>query len=694
MGKGGSMQRFANDGQRFILWLLQDGCCAHCARPLEYEEADHIVTFAEGGRTTLDNLELLCPMCHQEKTRQDIVRIRAQRRDAMGFVRRQGQEAWKQYVETHPNELIFPGRFPTGYGKTEILLDGYASLRASQQYNRLLVIVPTDQQATQYINELERKARRMGLAITGVVPADGTTATLRYHCRDRAEVFVATIQRIVLAVKGMNRAGNWITDLLATGSWLGAADEYHHYADENGGTRSGTTLAWGDALRKLTQIRQWMAVSATPERKIGTTIFGAPVVSISYADGLQEGKVLKDVAIRVRDYSIDIQMDQGQPRQVTTTELREEIGTDDIDTWETRRQLRYLTQYSSPILIHAFAELSQLMILTAQMARPQMLIYTHSCASAEALAELCRALAPGFAIDWVGTGGHGRSDAQNQAIIDAFTDSYADDGQIIQEHTMDVLVQVNKAGEGFDSKPVSVVVDLSLHGFGPQKLQQYGRGTRYYHGLPLVIYVPTDSAIAGIADLRAGIFDLPVDTVMPSGTTRTTENNGLWEPLPKLHVLDAQLIGGHDYDPTPDQIFGVAQNMSEQLSWRDGIRIVLDPENNPDDYELIKNALTSYNRQSHLQQSTVAAKKLWSERVTWAVGRVAQRLVVILYNGVFDKRIHVQYIRLLHKQWGQQRGYTNKETAIDDDYHQKYNWLSDLDALVLQGEIPTWIPIY
>jgi len=705
MAREAQRPRRANKALKLILWVSQDGRCAICQDLLEDAEGDHLITFAEGGETRLDNLQLLCHPCHADKTHSDRLRLRQrQKEQAMGyatpstmFVRRKGQQEWRDYIDAHPDQYIFPGRFPTGYGKTETILDGYDSLRMSRQHNRLLVIVPTDTQAMQYVNDLERKARRMGIALTGVVLADGSAAMLKYHHRNRAEVFVATVQRIVHAVKGMTRAGNWIADLLATGSWMGAADEYHHYANENGNGRGTTSLGWGEALRQLTSIRQWLAVSATPERKSGATIFGDPILNVSYEDGLAEGNVLKYVAIRIREYNIELETDQEPARRLTTTELREEIGTEDIDTWETRRQLRYLTQYSSPLLIHALAELSQLAIASTQLARPQMLIYTHSCAMAEALADLASALAPGFTVDWVGTGSHGRTEQENKAIITRFLDRYSDDGQITHPHTLDILVQVNIAGEGFDSKPVAVIVDLSLHGFGPQKLQQYGRGTRYYHGLPLVLYVPTDSAIARIAELKHGIFDLPVDTVIPSepgSPTDPLDGNGLWPPLPKLQVIDAQLIGGQDYDPTPGQILGVAPAMSQLLSQRYGGPIELDPEHNPKDYTLIKDALTGYNRQTHQQQSTVNQKIFWQERVTMAVGSVAKRLVMMLYNGQFDKRIHAAYCTLLNKQYGEARGYTNVKTALDTDYRTKYNWLSDLDATLLGGDVPAWVPIY
>ena len=127
---------------------------------------------------------------------------------------------------------------------------------------------------------------------------------------------------------------NWLFDLLTTGSWIGAADEYHHYANDNGSSKqTSLSLGWGDSLRQLTHIPQWIAVSATPNRKSGETIFGDPVIDVSYADGLQEGNILKDVSIHVREFSVDTEDIQGHQQTYTTSELREEIGTEDIDTW-------------------------------------------------------------------------------------------------------------------------------------------------------------------------------------------------------------------------------------------------------------------------------------------------------------------------------------------------------------------------
>jgi superfamily II DNA or RNA helicase len=605
----------------------------------------------------------------------------------MPFMRREGQVAWRAFVDGDPTREVYAGRFPTGYGKTEIIIDAYDSLRASRGRTRLLIVVPTDTQLKQYTEDLERKARYMGIALRGVVIAEGTAGTLKYHRQNMAEVFVATVQRIGASIRGGSRAGNWLFDLLTTGSWIGAADEYHHYANDNGSSKqTSLSLGWGDSLRQLTHIPQWIAVSATPNRKSGETIFGDPVIDVSYADGLQEGNILKDVSIHVREFSVDTEDIQGHQQTYTTSELREEIGTEDIDTWEARRQLRYLTQFASPIIVHAIQELEHMALISSPSVRPQMLVYVHSCAMAQAICELVQALAPGFEVDWVGTGGNGRPDTENATILASFKDQHNDAGIITRSHTLDVLVQVNKASEGFDSKPVCVILDLSLSGFGPQKLQQYGRGTRYYYGLPLVIYVPTDSAIAPLAYLMSGIFDLPIDTKIP-GPTSESSPEPRWSPLPRTYVLDAHLIGGHDYDPSREEILGVASLIAKGVSLQRGEKVTLDPEHNEEDYELVRAALAGFHRKTAQVASTTSALAQWKENVTKAVGKVALLLIKECHPGAFDKKHFKPYCERINGRWKRNHGTT---TDTVEEYRAKYEWLCDIEAAFCSGEIPAW----
>jgi 5-methylcytosine-specific restriction protein A len=77
------------------------GCCEKCAAVLKKGEAqiDHILPLELGGESKAANGQLLCKVCHAEKTAQDVRRIRKgdrQRDKASGAVKPKG---WQKPVK-------------------------------------------------------------------------------------------------------------------------------------------------------------------------------------------------------------------------------------------------------------------------------------------------------------------------------------------------------------------------------------------------------------------------------------------------------------------------------------------------------------------------------------------------------------------------------------------------------------------
>ncbi len=606
-----------------------------------------------------------------------------------GFVRRKGQIEWRNYLEAHGGEpwhWAFTARMPTGYGKTESILDGYDVLRRLCGCSRLLIVVPTQTQEDAYVKELVKKAKTMGISLfgLGVVSAISAPVTLTYHRKNQAEVFVMTVQRLVSAVSGRNARSNWLTDLISSGRWCGAADEYHHYADDN---------VWGQAFRQLPQVSPWMALSATPDRRQGETIFGNPVVNITYRHALDDEHVVKDVSFKVREYGVAIQVADGEVLKRTTSELREEINTEKIDQWEARKQLRYLTKYCSPILVQALGDLNDCHVHAPIGAYlPQMLVYGFSCAHAQSLCEIIRGHAPGLRVDWAGTGPHGRSDSENKRVINAFKGLDDQDRDVAP--TLDVLVQVNIASEGFNCPPVCIIVDLALSGFSPQKLQAYGRGTRRYYAFPLTIYVPTDSNVASLAALRADLFDKPIDVLPPSEVCECCDRCPQCEhheeqpkELPDLEVLDALLIGGQDYQPSPDVVAGVATVMNRREAAA-GSSKRYDVAHNVEDYNFIRDVLTEYHQETQSQQSESTRRAYWTVKVTKAVGTVAYH-VVMRKNGSHEKSLLADLCKRINGRWKWE--HQGHDAMTSADFRTKYLWLKDLDHRVIAGELPLWL---
>lgn len=589
---------------------------------------------------------------------------------------RKGQQDFIEWVKREPDRRFYTGRFPTGYGKTEIIVGAYAALRDQGRANRLLVVVPTTVQEEQYAHDLERKARGMGIVLSGVVSAEGTVRTIRYHRRNEAEVFITTVQRLRVAANG---GINWAAELINTGMWIGAADEYHHYGDKN---------TWGKTLNAL-PFKQWLAVSATPARKIGETVFGEPHMVVTYEEAFQEHAV-KDVRVCLRDYTFTIENAQQQMNTYRTSDLVDEAKRAglDFDSYEMRCNLRYFSKYCSPILNEAVNELRDLHLDAPTSKRPQMLVYAFSCRHAHALCEIIKVIAPDFGVDWVGTGPN-FSREDNDQVLARFMDKKNENNDVTVAHTLDILVQVNIASEGFDSVPVCVIVDLSMIGFGPQKLQQWGRGTRIYGERALHIYVPTDSQMARLVDsLRDQpnqprcVFDCPIETEIPDEKP-PRQTIDIVRPLPDWTLIDAQMIGGHDYEPTREDAIMVAPLLEQHLGRR------FDPKHNDADADQILGWLRDAHRNSTDRMSETNRREHWQEVVRKTVGHVASDRVKATHKGDFEKSAIGDTIKRIHSQWYiNHRGH---DAMTSDDFKAKYQWLRDLQQEIIAGRIPKWL---
>ena len=64
-----SIRKFSNKDKR-TAYEKQNGICPICGKHHEIEEmeGDHIVAWSKGGKTTIDNLQMLCKKCNREKS--------------------------------------------------------------------------------------------------------------------------------------------------------------------------------------------------------------------------------------------------------------------------------------------------------------------------------------------------------------------------------------------------------------------------------------------------------------------------------------------------------------------------------------------------------------------------------------------------------------------------------------------------
>jgi hypothetical protein len=407
-----------------------------------------------------------------------------------GFKARPGQSRLIDWLLDHvESALRLCVRWPGGYGKTVGIAIAYMILRQFGRVNRLLVVVANDQQRAQFRRDFPATCRRIGLAIKGdcVWEFDKTARAVRTSMFNRCEVFVVTIQM----VSATNRKStDSLMDLLGDGNqWMLAADEYHHYAQEKD---------WGKSLQRVCDnVRFSLAMSATPTRDGTGTIFGDPDLVVTYREAVDQGAV-KKLWLRRYHYTVKATTGDGTEVEYTTDELRQQLDNESLSEFEERVGLRYSTKYIHPMILEPLLRLQDRRAASGEPL--QMLIRAMSCRHAKYICKVVQDVAPGLRVNWVGSGPNGQPDHVNAAVIEQFVPPAGQDPQL------DVLVQVQKVGEGSDSVMVCEIVDLALaniDGASNQLKQFIFRGSRVVPGLDAEqqycnVNVPSDAKLAGL----------------------------------------------------------------------------------------------------------------------------------------------------------------------------------------------------
>ncbi len=72
--KNKKMTRIFSPIQKVTQYRKQNGICNRCKKHFKIEnmEADHIKPWVDGGKTVLDNCQMLCENCHNLKTRMQL----------------------------------------------------------------------------------------------------------------------------------------------------------------------------------------------------------------------------------------------------------------------------------------------------------------------------------------------------------------------------------------------------------------------------------------------------------------------------------------------------------------------------------------------------------------------------------------------------------------------------------------------
>lgn len=585
------------------------------------------------------------------------------------------QEGQAATFELAANVQIVPGQniswlfqLVTGYGKTLATYGVFWILKQRGLVDNLLVLVPSDDQRTQFAGAGESAQTLLGVNLTAWV-VEKKARECRMARTGECKVFVATYQQL-------RDEGDYFHDLLDTGGrWAVALDECHHLGEDG---------RWADRQLRLPNVVCRWGLSATPVRSDLKRLLGVPStpnVRVDYKRAFRE-KVVKRVIGHIDHYHLDVDVN-GEHTRITTESLRQEEVTD-FNQYETRRQLRYNDSYLNRMLIEPLQD------LTVRNSRypgeNQMVVFCMSCRHANHVCDQINTLVTDMGMpvraEWVGVGegkdGQLISLEQNRALLKRF-----------KEGGFEVLVQVAKAAEGFDVKRVSVLLFLHLIGADSRLIQQIGRGLRRNAAIPfdedtVSVFASADTPIADV--IRS--MEVEADEVEP----RERESRGATQ-LRLFDIPDLLLIAA-DYDRT-DYVgaHGVDLLTPTQVAFCQQFNIPIA------DYIRHWGGTPNSGRTSHVTpprtpQSELISLELQVKKNTSILcGNILQ---LILEPGQSqDKKtvgkIAGQIKRCIHTTWIHIAGLKH-DAMTASEFNRKNEWLQSVNRQIKETrEVPSWV---
>lgn len=561
---------------------------------------------------------------------------------------------------------------PTGYGKTLGICCSYAALRHAGVVQRMLIIVPSAEQLGSYLDEIEQDMARVGAPVSGAYRAI-SDLSLRLHRRNEAEIFVATIQS--LAGSGIAT----VHDLMSSGRWLLAADEFHRYADDN---------TWGEAIKSLSPVFT-IAVSATPQRtdRSAKAIEGIVDVEVSLANAVEEGAIRR-VVTHVMDYTVDLTMGGEQvPERFTLSSLADALGgsekLQDLSQTEVKREIRYYSKYISESLLNATLKLEELN--ERHPGEHKMLVFALGVRHAQTICEQIKCVAPHLQADWIGTQAtdrngnqHGRSDAENETVLARF-----------KRGEITILVQVRKAAEGFNDVKCSVLLLLNLLSESVLLTQIVGRVFRRNYAIPEAedrchVYASQDHPgrhyLIRLSDELAAQGE---EAVIDERTGAGGAGGPIIYDIPEFFIIDACFSGEELYFPLGDTIMPQSQALERV---RNAVP-ALQQQTDEAMLLLIRQALGVEPQVLSTSERIDRAK----DRITKAVGTLAANVVRIRADrsgGTFPKSMMGDTCKVIHRRWKSINAGNGQAAMTMEELERKYSWIQGINTSIRSAADP------
>lgn len=318
---------------------------------------------------------------------------------------------------------------PVGCGKSGCITLTPFAFKAK----RTLVIAPSVPIADQLQKDFDPSRPDMFYIKCGVL--DGQPypepVEIRGTTTNRADLEEADV--VITNIQQLQGAGNrWLQDLPEDFFDLIQFDEGHH----------NVAASW-DALRAKFPKARIVNFSATPTRADGQLMAGRILYSYPIFRAIQEGYVkrLKAVVLNPRTLRY-VRREDGQEIEVSLDEVRQ-LGEQDADF---RRSIVTSTETLNTIVDASIRELDKLRAANGNDSRLKIIASALNYQHCTQIVEAYRSR--GRRADYV----HSREDsAANDRVM-----------QRLENHQIDVIVQVRKLGEGFDHRFLAVAAVFSI----------------------------------------------------------------------------------------------------------------------------------------------------------------------------------------------------------------------------------------
>lgn len=347
-------------------------------------------------------------------------------------IRTPQQEAFaalEEFARTAPDEREVGVVLPVGCGKSGCIALAPFAFRAT----RALIVAPGVRIAEQLYKDFDPTQPGMFYLKTGALggspypePVEIRGTTTNRGDLDEAEVVITNIQQL------QGEENGWLVALPHDYFDLILFDEGHH----------SVAASW-EALKAKFPSARIVNFSATPLRADGQRMAGRIIYSYPVFRAIQEGYVKRLKALVLNPQTLKyVRRESGQEIEVSLNEVRR-LGEQDADF---RHSIVTSTETLNTIVNASIRELDRIRAETKDQ--------RHKIIASALNFEHCRQIVEAYRsrgrrADYV----HSREDSASNEQVLARLDN----------HELDVIVQVRKLGEGFDHPYLSVAAIFSIY---------------------------------------------------------------------------------------------------------------------------------------------------------------------------------------------------------------------------------------